>query len=256
MKVAIASAKGSPGVTTLIQALASVWRGNSPLVVELDPAGGDLATRLGLRTEPGIVSLASAGRRGITAQLVAKHSQRWGGVELLLGPPSAATAGAAVAVIAEALGYLDLDIVADCGRLTPISPSLAWCKRADATVLVLRPTAQEVAHAGGCVETLRSVGVIPRLVVVGGPGPGRRSFYPAAEVAAALDCPLLAITPIDNRTADYFASRRRTSPRVVEHSPLLRSAREVRKGLTAAGPPRANPVVGGADSDHDLVESK
>jgi len=62
--IAFASAKGSPGVTTAVAALAATWPADRPLVVaELDPAGGDLVVRLDLATEPGLVSLAAAGRR-------------------------------------------------------------------------------------------------------------------------------------------------------------------------------------------------
>jgi len=46
--IAFASVKGSPGVTTTVLALASVWPTSQHLIVaELDPAGGDLATRFG-----------------------------------------------------------------------------------------------------------------------------------------------------------------------------------------------------------------
>src|SRR5207244_2826784 len=47
--VAWCSAKGSPGVTTAVQLVAGAWPAGRPLlIVEADPAGGDLAARLGL----------------------------------------------------------------------------------------------------------------------------------------------------------------------------------------------------------------
>ncbi len=47
--VAVASVKGSPGVTTLCVALAACWPDPAgAIVVEADPAGGDVAMRFGL----------------------------------------------------------------------------------------------------------------------------------------------------------------------------------------------------------------
>src|SRR5947209_19017441 len=93
---AFASVKASPGVTTLCQVLALAWpEDRAVVVVEADPAGGDLAARLELRAEPGLVSLAAAGRRGLTGAVVLEHAQdvseRAG---LLGGPPSARQARA------------------------------------------------------------------------------------------------------------------------------------------------------------------
>ena len=77
--VAFASTKASPGVTTLCQALAHTWPDpRRVVVVEADPSGGDLAARLELAPEPGLVSLAAAGRRGLSAAVVWDHVQHVG----------------------------------------------------------------------------------------------------------------------------------------------------------------------------------
>lgn len=63
--VALCSAKHSPGSTTLALALACAATEVDeplPLVVEADPAGGDLAAHLGLPVSPGLVGLAAAFR--------------------------------------------------------------------------------------------------------------------------------------------------------------------------------------------------
>ena len=95
---AFASVKASPGVTTLCQALALCWpEDRAVIVVEADPAGGDLAARLDLPAEPGLVSLAAAGRRGLSPAVVLEQVQvasGWAG--LLVGPPSARQAVAAL----------------------------------------------------------------------------------------------------------------------------------------------------------------
>ena len=51
--IALASVKGSPGVTTTCLALAAAWPARRRLVIEADPAGGDLGPWLGLPRAPG-----------------------------------------------------------------------------------------------------------------------------------------------------------------------------------------------------------
>ncbi|WP_344309775.1 hypothetical protein [Fodinicola feengrottensis] len=60
MLVVLVSLKNSPGTTTTTVALAALWphRHWTP-VIEADPAGGDLACRLGLSEHPGLTSLAA-----------------------------------------------------------------------------------------------------------------------------------------------------------------------------------------------------
>jgi MinD-like ATPase involved in chromosome partitioning or flagellar assembly len=61
MLLAVCSLKGSPGVTTLATALGARWpAGETPILVEADPAGGDLMARFRLNDAPGLVTLAVA----------------------------------------------------------------------------------------------------------------------------------------------------------------------------------------------------
>src|SRR5262249_35676958 len=98
MLVAVCSLKGSPGVTTLATALGARWPGReNPIVVEVDPAGGDLMARFRLPDTPGLVSLAAAARgRGQADQdLVTQHTQLLpGGLRVVLGPVGAEQARA------------------------------------------------------------------------------------------------------------------------------------------------------------------
>ena len=50
--IALASVKGSPGVTTTCLVLAAAWPGQRRLIIEADPAGGDLGPWLGLPPAP------------------------------------------------------------------------------------------------------------------------------------------------------------------------------------------------------------
>src|SRR6266702_8439110 len=111
MLVAVASLKGSPGVTTFALALAARWptgpgdggssAGARCVVVEADPSGGDIATRFDLAGSPGLVSLAAAARRGDDPGLVWRHAQALpGGLPVVAAPPGADQARAALAALA------------------------------------------------------------------------------------------------------------------------------------------------------------
>ena len=239
-RFAFASVKASPGVTTLLQALALSWPGDrAVLVVEADPAGGDLAARLELPAVPGLVSLAAAGRRGLSGAVVLEHAQdvseRAG---LLVGPPSSRQARAALDLLGERLvsamdDVAGMDILIDCGRLDAASSAAALARAAELVVLVARPTVAEVAHLAPRVEEMRGDGCRVVLVLVGEPGPGSRHLYPADEVAASVGVPVLATVADDPRTAAVLAGHRR-GERVLARSELLRSARQLAASLIAA----------------------
>ena len=111
--IAFASAKGSPGVTTAVAALAATWPADRELVVaEVDPAGGDLVVRFDLATEPGLVSLAAAGRRELGPDTLVAHTQDLAGAgarrrvrprRVLVAPVSADQAAAALTALRGAL---------------------------------------------------------------------------------------------------------------------------------------------------------
>src|SRR5690242_457047 len=61
--IAVSYVKGRPGATTTALGLAAAAPISvRPVVVEADPAGGDLMRRLGLAATPSLVDLAAAAR--------------------------------------------------------------------------------------------------------------------------------------------------------------------------------------------------
>jgi hypothetical protein len=149
--VALASAKGSPGVTTLATVLAGVLPGPT-LLADLDPAGGDVWLRnrdaAGRPLDPdrGLLSLAAAAHRG-TMDLAEHVQVLAGGQPVLLGlsaPEQAAGLGAAWPHVDAVLNRVPGTVVADCGRLpaggapTPL--------RSAALLLVVRGDAASLAH--------------------------------------------------------------------------------------------------------------
>ena len=236
--LALCSVKASPGVTTTTQALAEVWpTEREVLIAELDPAGGDLAARLQRPPEPGLVSLAAAGRRGLDLDLLLDHAQPSSdSTRILLAPPSGRQAAAALDLLGDALAdallSLDgVDVLMDCGRLDPGSVPRPWLTAADQMLCVLRPTAAEVAQVAATLPDVRAEVDHIALIVIGEPGPGRSHLYPADEVAAAVGAEVVGVIADDDRAAGVFDGRRR-GERTFRKSQLLRSASALSAVLT------------------------
>ena len=69
--VVLVSAKGSPGVTTAAAAIAAAATVDSPaLLVELDPAGGDVRILTGAVDDSGVVGAAGELRRDVSSQSI------------------------------------------------------------------------------------------------------------------------------------------------------------------------------------------
>lgn len=250
--VALGSIKASPGVTTTSVALASVWpRDRQPVIVEADPDGGSLGTRFGLAADPGLVSLAAASRRAREAPdgddpggaedhgerdgLIDGHTQELpGGVPVVVGPPAAEQAHAALATGGPSLvrdRNRRVDLLIDCGRLGPRSPSLPLASEADALVLVARPRLDEVHHLVHRVTALASQARHLCLVTI-----GTRPYEPR-EVAEAVQVPLLGAFPEDPRTARILGGHSGSGRRLAR-SPLLDAARRIAVDLVAHVQPR------------------
>jgi hypothetical protein len=169
--LALTSAKHAPGVTAAAIALA-LAAGPEPvsLIVEADPAGGDLAARCEARIEP------------------------WA----LLAPPSphltTSALGALGDRLVDGLASWPGTVVADCGRWEAHGPAAPLLRAADAVLIVLRPTVEGVEHVRARLEeiTAAATGALGALVVGDRP-------YPAADVAAALGIPVAGTLPLDAR---------------------------------------------------------
>jgi hypothetical protein len=151
MLVAVAGDKGSPGATTTAVALAAAWPG-SAVVVEADPAGGDLALRLRLPSgealppTPTVLTLAAAARQHVdNPQLVVRHASGMSDHMGVIPGPMMAEQSAGIAgswdPLAAALSRSAVDVIVDVGRLDTGSSAMAVAAAADVVVIVGRPTA-------------------------------------------------------------------------------------------------------------------
>jgi len=224
--VALASLKGSPGVTTAAVGLAAGWpSGQQPVVVECDPAGGDLLARFRLEASPGLMSLAAAVRHRAGTGLLWEHTQRLpGGLPVIAGPAGTEQARASLAqvtrrgteVLRWAAGRAGTVVIADCGRLDADSPASKVIRDADVLLLLTRAHDDALAHVAVQWPAVACWTRRPSLVLVG-------DGYPTGEVTRALDIPVTARLPEDPAGAAALGGRpgrRRTAP---ARSPLGRA---------------------------------
>ena len=238
--LAFGSMKASPGVTTTLLALAAVWpEERSLLVVDADPDGGDLAARIGRGVEPGMASLAAAGRRSLDSADIERHTQTISsGVHVLVGNPDPEQATRELELVgqrlAEVLPHDAPDVLVDCGRLRSSSPSVPLAVRSFATLIVCRPRVDELQHVRAQVGRLTAQGMQPDVILVG------ERPYSAYEVEAAIGCEVVDVMADDPRTAAALAGRggRASS---VSRSPLMRSARSLAERLVATSDPEPAP---------------
>lgn len=188
-QVAVGSVKGAPGASTLALALGWCWPGTGPVVVaEVDPAGADLAFRLGVAAEPGLAGLAAVARRSLSPEVLGAHTQpltdRLG---LLAGCVNGAEARAALATVgaglvgaARSAGSVG---IWDCGRLGPATAEVRAA--VDVVVVVGRAEPAALAHLVAAASELAGGTAQVAVVLVVG-GRRRQWAVSAAEASAAV----------------------------------------------------------------------
>ncbi|MEW6470656.1 MAG: hypothetical protein AB1679_00090 [Actinomycetota bacterium] len=223
--MALTSIKHAPGVTTAALAMATAWSADHEVVVvEADPAGGDLAARLGLPFEPGLVSLAAAARHGAASGAVG-HAQLQAmpcGGSVLVGPGSAEQAVAALrelraGALAGLAGRGDL-VVVDCGRWSPGSPTQPLISAADLVLVVTRPTVEGVVHLRSRMAALRREAGDRVAILLVGERP-----YRAADIDEAVGLRVAGVLADDPRAATALYQSPR--PGLARRFLLVRSAR-------------------------------
>lgn len=261
--LAVASAKGQPGVSTFVEILAQLLPARV-VVADCDPAGSDWLVRPGVLAEPGLVELASAGRRDLRSELIADHVQRIGELDVLVGPAAARQAHAALQALGERLGpglhqlaAPDGLAVVDCGRLSPESPVLVVLRAADLVVLVTRPTVGDLVHLAPWVDQLRDLSVDVAVVVVAAPSQRRGEVvYPPAEVAEGLGVDVLGVVSHDPMAAGRLYAQP-GSLRGLERSALVASVHPLAAELTrrlSAQQPSPSEVTGWGGRPPSLAE--
>jgi hypothetical protein len=255
--IALAADKGSPGVTTAAVALAAVWPRRA-LYAECDPHGGDLVYRMpaehGGPLDPnrGLVSLAIEARRGFDASVLPRHTQRLhGGLEILVGLGNADQVHG-MAGLWTPLGrafdrYAELpygaDVIADCGRIGPDSPTVELLAQSALVLLVARTEAEYIAHIRDRANSLAarlhatqgtSVSVARPpigVVLIAPPGNARHVAKQVGDLLAATTAgaEVLGVIAYDEAGAQALSGRSRAR---VDKAMLTRSVRELAATVT------------------------
>ena len=227
MLIAIGSVKSSPGVTISALALAAFRPAGAGLVIEADPAGGDVKAWRELPGEAGLAGLAAEARHNPAAELAARYAAELpGGLRVVTAPEAAEQAAAPVALLAAqgsaflaSLAAGPAPTVLDLGRLDADSPALGLLGHCDRVLLALRPVLGEITRAAARVHAL-SAALAPRaalgLILVG-------SGYPAGEIERSLGVPVIAQLPEDRAGAAAIAGL--AGGRRLGHTKLARAAR-------------------------------
>lgn len=258
MLIAFASAKGSPGVTTTVNVLGDVWPADV-LVADFDPAGGDLALRHRdpqgepLDPERGLLSLAAAARRGVAQNELAYHVQSVdGGLDVIAGvarPEQVTGIGPVWPALAHSLRATGVDVLVDCGRITPGTPVMPVLSAADAVVFVARPSVESYAHLRERLRWLAEplqigqLGSIPvGVIVVTSPSDSSA----ARDLNRLLEYAGLQVSVLGRIADDPKAVRALVGAggKRLDKSLLVRSAREIAASVRSGAANRANSTAG------------
>lgn len=233
VRLGIVSAKGSPGATTAALAIAAVTGG---VMVELDPAGGEVECWVGPCGEPGLIRVAAGLRHAADPHGLIDDCSREvrPGVRAVLAPVGGEHASSTLVAIGDRLGgALEVEsgwVVLDGGRWSRTQPSAGRLAGCDLIAVAVTPTLAGVAHAAPLMRSLRERSDVPiAALVIGERG------YPTGELADALDVAVLGPVAWDPRGAGALVAHgaggwwRRSS--------LARSVRGVVQRLDASSVP-------------------
>ena len=238
--VAVASAKHSPGASTVAELLAALWPVRRRcLLIDADPAGSNWLLRPGISNEPGLMTLAAEARRELASRVVLEHVQVLSDrLAALVGPASSLQATAALDILGDRLGahlraFEDVDVIADCGRLALSSPSLPLIREANQAILVSGSGITDIVHLASWVKHLIADGceLAIMLTKISEPAGGQPTYKPA-EVADALGIDVLGVVPNDRRSVTHLL-RQPGSLRGLSRTRLVRAVEPVVDSIAA-----------------------
>jgi hypothetical protein len=263
--LAFASAKGAPGVTTSVLALAFAWH-RPALVVEADMSGSSsiLAGYLrgGTDHSRGLVGLSIAARQhGWTDQVLWDQCLRLGEERYLLpgvaDPAQAAaltTGWSALATVLAGLEAAGVDVLVDAGRLGTAYAPMPLLRTADAVVLVTGTRLPDVyalsRRTPGLRADLAAHHDAESLCVLT-VGEGRP--YTNREIESALAIRVLTSLSWDPVNAEVYAVGAAPGRRF-ESSPLARTAAmsaSALSGFVRDRRARVAPLATSARQEHD-----
>jgi len=260
--IVLASASGSPGVTTTALGLALVWP-RPVVLVDADPVGGSavLAGYFQGRAEhnDAMVGLVLAHRDGRLAEglrsglMTIPDSQALflPGVRSHAQAASLSEVWAPLALELRALEGTGQDVIVDVGRLGMVSSPSPLVEQADLALLVVKSDLPSLAAArqwAAAWSSASDVGTGAAGVGVVLVGEGRP--YTAGELSGVLRIPVIEKITWDERAAQVFSVGQRPTAKFAS-SALVRSYRALAAAIdVAVSSSRQNPPsADGRDDD-------
>lgn len=264
MLVSLFSFKGSPGVTSTALTLAAAWP-RPVVLLEADPAGGDLAYRcsaaLGgpVYAQRGIVRLATAVRDGRSRpEALASEAQTLAcGVDLIQGVTSTGQSRGMRdlwSAIAQTAARADVDVIADLGRIDRSSSTMPMIHAAQVLVPVAAASLESVMHlAEGIRDTPATIpgpqgfqGELQPILV----GPDSHAAQDCGDLDGLLrrmDLKAAQTLPMPYDQAALFRLQggERASSKL-GRTLLLRAARTAAGAIAAKGTPATTGTPGGS----------
>jgi Flp pilus assembly CpaE family ATPase len=242
---ALCSGKGSPGTSFVaVNVAAAMARaGEEPLLVDLDPAGGDLCCYLGLDPRRGLYPLLRMeGTIPGPDRLLSEAEKRSGFLAVCGFPQPSDLASPDVfrAALKAARGF-GRTVLADLGRVSEANGTVAG--EADRVILVVRPDLVSVLGAERALSGLAAAGVVREQISAVLSGIERRRPGDVAEVQEALGLPVLGAVFLDRRGARkaLIAQAPAETRRLTRAFDALAAA--IGRELAWAGSPREHPAT-------------
>lgn len=208
--ICLASGKGAPGVTltALGFAAARATAVRKVVLLEADRSGGTLAVRYQLPRQPGLITLAAAGRHGLSRDELWNHAQELpGGLAAIVAPEREDRTSAILRNDGQRLGrwladISDIDVVADCGRIDSDAVSSGIPSQADTLYLLARPTAEDIQPSAALAAAALDQGLSVSWVLIGD------QPHDPSEIASVTGVPVAAVLPDDRRAAQAMLDGR------------------------------------------------
>ncbi len=224
--------------TTTSVALASAWPvSDDVILVEADPAGGDLAAWLDLPVTPSLSTVVTRVLDGAWPDVERLTRLADSGLRLIPAPVRAAEAGQAVGESARSLVPTLASLrspvtIADTGRIAVPPASHPFVASASVTVVVHRQSPQSSRAAAvrlqRLAEQLDAFAATPTSLVVAivGAGPFSLGEIESFLSDVAGTTPVVGL-PVDELAAAVFGGRTGVSERRLSRLPLVRASRDL-----------------------------
>lgn len=240
--------------TTTTLAIAAAWNGEpSPLVVEVDPAGGSLAAWLDMPANPSLSTIVAQGGTPTWSGLEPMVRTSRQGLRIIPAPVRSREAGRAIDESCNAL----LPMLAtenagttllDLGRVFPADGVPRTARGAEAVVVChrqepasARAAAVRLERLAETVELLGPLDVSLTIALIGDQpydGDEVLDYLVDADAAMSSTALNLVVVPVDPLCAAVLAGRVGVSARRLARLPLMRAARSMAEHI--ASPTRAS----------------